>query len=101
MLPFTAPLTIPLKVRFAFAQDTKLLNADKVRDVNSGGVRKSGILRGFKVVKDIQNLISGGPFGRLWCHVEEMARLPIASTVNTKALVTLVLLFVRLLADCD
>jgi hypothetical protein len=64
VLPFTAPLTIPLNVWFTFAQGAKLLNADKVRDVNGGGVRKSGILRGFKVVKGIQNLIAGGPFGR-------------------------------------
>jgi hypothetical protein len=64
MLPFTAPLTIPLNVSFTFAPSTKQLNADKVRDVNSGGVRKSGILRGFKVVEDVQNLIAGGPFGR-------------------------------------
>jgi hypothetical protein len=41
----------------------KLLNANEVRDVNSGSVRKSGILRRFKFVKDVQNLIGGGPFG--------------------------------------
>jgi hypothetical protein len=64
VLPFTAPLTIPLNAWFTFAPGAKLLNADKVRDVNGGGVRKSGILRGFKVVKDIQNHIAGGPFGR-------------------------------------
>jgi hypothetical protein len=64
MLPFTAPLTIPINVWFTFAPGTKLRNADKVRDVNSGGVRKSGILRGFKVVEDVQNLIAGGPYGR-------------------------------------
>jgi hypothetical protein len=63
VLRFTAPFTFPLNVRFAFATGTKLLNAYKVRDVNSGGVRKSGILRGFKVVEDVHNLIAGGPFG--------------------------------------
>jgi hypothetical protein len=63
MLPLSAPLIIPLNVRFTFAPGAKLLNTDKVRDVNGGGVRKTGILRGFKVVKDIQNLIAGGPFG--------------------------------------
>jgi hypothetical protein len=91
MLPFTASLTIPLNVWFSFAPGTKLLNADEVRDVNSGCVRKSGILRGFKVVKDIQDLIAGGSFGLNTRHVAEIARLPIACTICTITLVALVL----------
>jgi hypothetical protein len=62
MLPLTARLTIPLDVWFTFALCTKLLNA-VVRYVNSGSVGKSGILRGFKDVKHVQNPIAGGPFG--------------------------------------
>jgi hypothetical protein len=91
MLPLPAPLTISLNVRLAFAQGTKLLNADKVRDVNSGGVRKSGILRGFKVIKDVQNHIARGPFGLKRRHVAEMARLPIACTICTISFVALML----------
>jgi hypothetical protein len=64
MLSFTASLTFPLNVCFAFEAGTKLLNADEVRDVNSGAVRKSGILRGFKILEDVQNLIVAGLFGR-------------------------------------
>jgi hypothetical protein len=64
VLPFTAPRTIPLNVWFTFAPGSELLNADKVRGVNGGSLRKSGILRGFKVVEDVENLIAGGSFGR-------------------------------------
>jgi hypothetical protein len=63
MLPFSALLTIPLDVRFAFAASTILLKADKVRDVYSSGVRKSVILRAFKNVEDVGTLSLKGRSG--------------------------------------
>jgi hypothetical protein len=62
MFPLPSLLTIPLDVCFTFASCRKLLIADEVRYVNSGGVGKSGTLRCFKILKYVPNLIAEGPF---------------------------------------